>query len=179
MADNGKVILAVAAVGLVGVGAYFLLKGKKQTKEQATQFRNLLAEYMELPQTIGQSFPIVMSFGYIGPGGNFDIGVGLAPATPFITRALVEEWFFSRFTLPPSPNWKETKVVVRVTSVSTGRKDALKFIQVAGGDRDAGGKGFITADWDKNVFEIISKKPDEIVSSKVEIKNMQAGYQKV
>ena len=181
MAGNSKAILAVAAVALAGAGVYVLLKGKKdKTKEQTTEFRNLLAQYMELPQTIGQSFPIVMSFGYIGPGGNFDVGIGVAPATPFITRARVEEWAYNRVTLPSSENWKEARVVVRVTSLSTGRKDAMKFIQVAGGDRDPGGEGFIVADWDKNVFEITSTTPiNPPAPIKTEIRNIQAGYQKV
>lgn len=104
---------------------------------------------MAVVKSNGQLFYASVEFEYMGPGGSFDIGIGVK-YTPYPT------WAFTTVTLPPCAEHKWFSVSVQGvwnTDLGGGRKvDVLKFFQHAGGSRNISGTGFIEADWDGDVY---------------------------
>jgi len=97
----------------------------------------------------GDMCTVTLSFQHVsGPGGSYDIGIGLAPGNGQVT-----DWFASLKVVPATLGLMTHVIQFIWPSNYTNRSyDALKFIQVAGGPRDPGGNGFKIADWDRDVY---------------------------
>ena len=159
MSDVGQ---KVALVGLIGVGGYIvftLLKGKDE-------FGNLVAVYdgqapgSNVPKNPGDSVTVGFTFDHKGPGGEFDIGIGLAPAESiFGVLGPVQQWIYQALPVSKDSDW--TTQTVSMTgviplSITQGKKDGLKWIQSKGGARRVDGSGFKIADWDKDCYEMMT-----------------------
>ena len=139
------------------------------------QFRNIEAQGVAQLGTIskypGGQFAANLLFEYQGPGGTVDVGLGFAPAAA-IGFQNVTDWFSVTVTLPAAATWI-TGPIVGVTStipytMALGLKDILKWVQTAGGPRDPGGNGFLIADWDEDVYNVIAPV--------TEFRNLTAAY---
>jgi len=111
-----------------------------------------------VPKTPGQAFTVALTFDHQGRGGNFDIGVGFAPAAA-IGYQNVTSWAFITQTIPDETNWTAKTAYITgliPTTMALGLKDILKWIQITGGPRDPGGNGFLLANWDQDVYDIQS-----------------------
>ena len=136
--------------------------------KNVTEFKNLKvsgiggigAEGTRIQKKIGNTFAGNLSFQYQGPGGNFDVGTGFAPAA-LIGYQDITHQFVTTISLPAvvAPSWGSRTVTVGgiiPSNMALGLKDNLAWIQIAGGFRDPGGNGYIITDgWVTNSYEII------------------------
>jgi len=130
-----------------------------------TQFKNIgmvsergIGAIGGLAKSIGDTFTATLTFQYQGPGGNFDVGIGFAPAA-LVGFQNVTNFYPTTVSLPLVSTWTSRTVTVGgqiPTGMAPGLKDILKWIQIAGGSRDPGGNGYQLADWDQDVYEITS-----------------------
>lgn len=107
-----------------------------------------------IAKTPGAVCSATLSFQHKGGGGNFDVGIGLAPASTF-GHNNVTDWFALLKAIPAHTSFTLVTVVVSFlwpSNYANGNYDALKIIQVEGGPRDPGGNGFLLANWDDDVY---------------------------
>ena len=109
---------------------------------------------MGLPKIVNGAVGATVSFSHSGPGGNYEVGFGIAQGR-LVGHNAVLNWFF--VTKPISAHLTPTIVNIPVDSfwpagLPNGDFDCLKFIQVPGGQHDPGGDFFIIAGWDDDVF---------------------------
>ncbi len=109
---------------------------------------------MAISKLPGAACSVTLTFSHRGPGGTFDVGIGLAPSE-LVGHNPVVGWFPLAKAIPAHSAFTSVSVVVTFawpSSLGDGNYDTLKFIQVAGGPRDPGGGGFLLADWDEDVY---------------------------
>lgn len=170
--DNATTMAIVGGLGLAAVGAYVWWKGKQTPPPTETEFRALEADYGTIPIELvpGGSISFDLFFEYQGSGGEFDMGVGLAPSPSALESGNrkndVEEFLANVVKLDKASAWKRMKVNISaivpgslkptssIPGASRRSYDALKFIQVKGGRRDKGGNGYLLSDWDDDVFSV-------------------------
>jgi len=167
--DNKETLLGIGGLAVAGTGLFLYLKSKGITLPNITEFRNLKADYGSLPVKVypkGQtSFRLFVE--YFGPGGEFDMGVGLAEASPLMAleKLSIEGFIWQVVMFPPASAWKEVVIDItgEVPALPSGKYDAMKFIQTKDGLRDIGGTGYKLADWDDDVFLIETQTVDDQV----------------
>lgn len=103
----------------------------------------------------GASTTATLTFRHKGSGGPFDLGFGIAKASP-IKLGPVEEFFPQTVEIGNHPI--PTKVKIKLNPVEwpdvpQGKYDAMAFVQIQGGQLDPGGEGFLDASWKKKAFE--------------------------
>lgn len=100
-------------------------------------------------KVLGEPFRAKLYVDYRGPGGRFDIGIGLK-YEPGAT------WAVKSVYLGLEPVWATYEIIVEGTwdtQLTLNRRvDVLKFVQTEGGPRDIGGNGFIIAAWENSTW---------------------------
>ena len=174
---NTQLLLGLVIIGAMGVGAYYLLLKPSEEKKQKNEFRSLSATYdktgTKIPKALGATFAVNLAFEHRGPGGEFDIGIGIAPVGVLGLSKPVTHWFLATATIPDDADW-EVYPEVEITGIipsdmAPGLKDVLLWIQAAGGKRDPNGRGFLEADWDQDVYEVLK--------AGTEFRNLEAIYE--
>jgi len=113
-----------------------------------------------VPKSPGDPVTVDFTFDHIGPGGEFDFGIGLAPAESiFGVLGPVQQWIYQTLIVP------ENKIISTQTVTMTGfipqatakgKKDCLKWIQNKGGQRKTDGMGFLVSAWDRDCYELVT-----------------------
>ena len=112
---------------------------------------------MAIVKAQGGGFYVKLTFEHRGVGGSYDVGFGLAPHSAVGFHDVAYWW-----SLPISVSLDNVWTLYTVEfsesiplDMPSGLKDVLKWVQTRDGPRDPGGNGFVLADWDEDIFEII------------------------
>lgn len=110
----------------------------------------------KIPKKAGDPITGSFTFKHKGPGGSYDVGWGLAPAS-FLGKNDIVRFFFSAVNLENHPNF--APVTVKVTGVTWPTDlpndvyDCLAFVIASNKTKNPNGEGFDIAGWDDDVYE--------------------------
>ena len=158
--DTGQIIALSALAGIAGYAIYQMFKKKDK-------FENLVALYdgqvpgSSVPKSPGDSVTVDFTFNHLGPGGEFDIGIGLAPASAVTgSYGPVQQWVYQTLVVPEDKTLStRTVIMTGIIPLATpaGKKDSLKWIQTKGGGRLTNGEGFLVSGWDRDCYNITGR----------------------